>query len=335
MKKKILITTLVAIAVCIGYFATLTYQDKEDVGNGEVVQGEEIGDTEEPANKIEESLAPIVEETDEPSMETIVPSEKPIVEEIVGPNEEVSGVPTEQPKTEEPAVEPTIKPTVKPTKQASTKSPTIEPTEVATKKPVITKTPTKAPTKKPTIKPTTKPTIKPTIKPTEKPVKTPAPTKKPSKTYWYEVPTEYGFDYIESNLPPEKYPVPEGYQPWMGPNYDRSIGAEVYWTQLLPKENVLAYNKDGSPDLKNTIVYGLDSDFLYFILDSKELNSYLKSKGIDCGRKLSAQSEFSSFGSNDVRSILYCVEYDGSYSNGAFNFRFDENYKVTEENPYD
>ena len=305
MKKKILITTLVAIVVCIGYFATLAYQDKEGVENEQMVQGEEIGDTEESADEIEETLAPIVEETDEPSGE------------IVEPNEELSGVLTEQPKTEIPLVEtkePTIKPTVKPTKQAVTKAPTIEPT--------------------------TKPSVKPTVKPTTKPVKTPTPTKKASKTYWYEVPIKEdgnsGHKYVESELPPEKYPVPDGYEPWRGPDYDYLIGDYIYWTQPLPEDvnNILAYKNDGSPDLKNSIIYDPDEDFLKFVKSSNEVQNYFNSKGVTFIKRFGVENCMSPFDPNDIRSYSFEAEYDFGYNNGFTIFYFDKNYKITEKHPY-
>ena len=317
MKKKILITTLVAIVVCIGYFATLAYQDKEDVGNGEVVQGEEIGDTEEPANKIEETLAPIVEETDEPSGEpTADTTSKPV--KTVTPTK----APTKEPVvTEKPTKEPTKKPVA-----------TVKPTKAPTKAPVVTKNPTKAPTKKPTVKPT--------IKPTVKPVKTPTPTKKASKTYWYEVPIKEdgnsGHKYVESELSPEKYPVPDGYEPWRGPDYDYLIGDYVYWTQPLLEDvnNILAYKNDGSPDLRNTVVNKLDEEYMLFLLDSSEIKKFTENKDIGFINYYSINNTMSPYGPNDIRSYIYEIRYTGKYSDGGVLFFFDKNYNVTEKDPY-
>lgn len=328
MKKKILITTLVAIVVCIGYFVTLAYQDKDDVRNGEMVQGEEVGDTEEPADEIEKTLAPIVEKTDVPSMETTVPSEKPQEDAsdtpskvpTVTPSEEPTVVPTEQPKTEELVIE-TESPVVE------TDEPTIEPTKAFTKKPVVTKTPTKAPTQKPTVKPTAKPSKAPS-------------TRKPVVGDGYICP--YTGKWFESE---------EAYKEWCKEELAKQTPTPVPRTELEKTESKyygrkgkykLVYDKEGKLDIRNTIL-GLDESELsdkkeeWNFFYSKEFNevvdniSNVKDPWIDI-RYLQEESYYVGYPYYDIRDFqftAYQYNSDGTFAN-MVEFYYDEGFNVVE-----
>ena len=275
---------------------------------------------------------------------TQVPTVAPTIEATVVPTvkPETTVEPTKKP-TKEPVatVEPSVEPTKEPTKEPvatvkPTKAPTLEPvatvksTKAPTKAPVATVKPTKAPTKEPvaTVKPTKAPTKAPVA--TIKPTKTPEPTKEPAKTYWYSWVIGGIAEKIEqSELPPDKYPLPDGYAKWTGPEIWDFYG-EVWIGEL--KDNELAYNADGTPNLKKTIVYCADDEFAKYVLESKEFKAYFKEKGI------TNVTEFGAWGILDSRSPN-AFEYsyiNGDDPNGDFIYIYlDKNYKVVEENPYE
>jgi len=210
--------------------------------------------------------------------------------------------------------------------QVPTIAPTIEPTIEPTEKP------TQAPTIEPTIEPTKKPTQVPTQKPvvTAKPTKTPSPTKAPAKTYWYSwIEDGVAERQVKSELPPDKYPLPDGYARWTGPEYWEDFG-DVWIGEL--KDNELAYNADGTPNLKKTIVYCADEEFAKYVLKSKEFKAYFKEKGI------TNVTQFEVWGILDSRSPN-AFEYsfkNGDDPKGDFIYVYlDKNYKVVEENPYE
>ena len=306
MKRKLLI-----LLSCIVLIATIAIviiaQDRDNNQEEHIKKVETTKDTNGGLN------------TEIPNKETDIPEET-VEPSTKAPDSAETKNPTVEPTaTIEPTVEPTIKPTVKPTKTAE---PTIKPTVKPTEKPVETK----APTKKPVV------TIKPTVK----------PTTKPKKTYWYEVPIDNGraLQYIESELSPDKYPVPEGYEPWRGPEYDQCEDRYYYRTKKIKikRENVLVYNGDGSANLKDCTIYYQTEETMWFVIKSKEVTSYLNSKGVDVNDIYSIHTA-SAFmpvnGENIVRRFYYEVSYRNSnYSNGATTLFFDQNYNITETDPY-
>lgn len=237
--------------------------------------------------------------------------------------------------TQAPTIAPTIEPTEKPT-QEPTIEPTIEPTEKPTQAPTTepTEKPTQAPTVEPTIEPTKKPTQAPTQKPvvTAKPTKTPSPTKAPAKTYWYSwIEDGVAERQVESELPPDKYPLPDGYARWTGPEHWEDFG-DVWIGEL--KDNELAYNADGTPNLKEAVVYCADEEFAKYILESKEFKAYFKEKGIANVKQFEAWM-FLELDSRSPNSFEYSFK-NGDDPKGDFIYVYlDKNYKVVEENPYE
>lgn len=282
---------LFAITACSG--EENKEQEKESVKN----------EIEQPEQTVAGEVTSGPVKTEEPVI-TVEPTEEPEVTEAPAEEPEFTAKPTIEPtKTPMVTTKPTLKPTVKPTK-APTKAPVV--TKAPTKKPVVTKTPTKAPTK------------------------TPAPTKEPAKTYWYSwvIPPA---EFIEqSELPPDKYPLPDGFAKWTGPEYSDFYDAYIWIAEL--KDNELAYNADGTPNLKEAMVYCADEEFVKYILESKEFKAYFEKKGIT---NVICFEAWLLLESRRPNAYEYCYK-NGDDPNGDFIYIYlDKNYKVVEENPYD
>ena len=240
---------------------------------------------------------------EEKSKETVVPTQT--VEVTQGLDSQ------SQAPTIESTKEPTDAPSVKPPE--STVVPTIKPTESA---------------EAPTVKPT-EPTVTPTPKPTKAPVATTKPTQKPAKKYtylWYDGPAEM---FEESELPPDKYPVPEGYSGWTNKIFIEGKG-EVWEAEY--KKDELAYNSDGTLNIKNCVVYWANDEFLKVFLQSEEVKSYLNKIGVTNVTEIYSWKWKET---NDARSFEYSIHCEDDYKGGFFYIYLDKNYKVTEENPFE